>query len=346
MGVVANFKIRKYISTLLSSLDLNSPKASEAVARLKEIKSASIPKLIQTLDQEPSSVIIEVLTKFVADDTIPLYIKEMREESQCSFHVARVLSDSKGYNPNKLVDYFSDTKISNKYLVQIFLSHKDKLTPKSVETLLSHMDKESRTSILKLIEQIAHEGIVPVLLPWARDDDWIIRQAIARILCRLPTPEVEATLIELLDDAHKSIRQAALEGLANNCNQSNIGAICNLIRDNDLAVQNKAIETIIRINAPGTISHLIEFLQDESEHVRRGAVEVLNSLADSESIKDLLGVLRDKDWWVRVRAADALRELKIITYPTPCEQGEYPQTIFPNPIGAQSVFQSCSGLLA
>ena len=41
-----------------------------------------------------------------------------------------------------------------------------------------------------------------------------------------------------------------------------------------------------------------------------------------------------------------LRELKIITYPTHCEQGEYPQTIFPNPIGAQSVFQSCSGLLA
>ena len=41
-----------------------------------------------------------------------------------------------------------------------------------------------------------------------------------------------------------------------------------------------------------------------------------------------------------------LRELKIITYPTHCEQGEYPQTIFPNPIGAQSVFQSCSWLLA
>ena len=34
-----------------------------------------------------------------------------------------------------------------------------------------------------------------------------------------------------------------------------------------------------------------------------------------------------------------LRDLKIITYPNHCEKGEYPQTIFPNPIGAQSVFQ-------
>ncbi len=41
-----------------------------------------------------------------------------------------------------------------------------------------------------------------------------------------------------------------------------------------------------------------------------------------------------------------LRELKIITYPTHGEKGDYPQTLFPNPIGAQSVFQSCAWLLA
>ena len=310
MGVVANLKIRKHISTLLSSPDLNSPKTNEAIARLKEMKSVAIPKLIHTLAHDSSPVIIEVLKKFVADDTIPLYMKEIsREDSKFQLEVSNILSDSKNYDPNKLVEYFTDKKVSHKYIFHIILSHKDRLTPKSVETLLSHMSKDSRTSILKLIEQIAHEGIVPVLIPWARDDDWIIRQAIAKILCRFPTPEGEATLIDLLDDAHKSIRQAALEGLANSCHASHIGSICNLIRDNDLAVQNKAIETIIRINAPGTVPHLIEFLQDEAEHVRRGAVEVLNALADSESIKDLLGVLRDKDWWVRVRAADALGKI-------------------------------------
>ncbi len=41
-----------------------------------------------------------------------------------------------------------------------------------------------------------------------------------------------------------------------------------------------------------------------------------------------------------------IRELKIITYPTHGEKGDYPQTLFPNPIGAQSVFQSCAWLLA
>jgi serine/threonine-protein kinase len=310
MGVVTNFKIRNKIRTLLSSPDLNSPPVSEAVAYLKETRLVAIPKLIRTLDHDQAPAIIEVLAKLVTDDTIPLYMKEIiKEDSQCALHVAKILSATTSYNPNKLTEYISDKNVSNKYIIQIFLSHKDKLTPRAVETLLSNMDKDSRTSTLKLIEQIAHERIVPVLIPWARNDDWIIRQAIARILSRFPTPEGESTLIALLNDTHKSIRQAALEGLANSCHASYVGHICNLLRDNDLAVQYKAIETIIRINAPGTIPHLIEFLQDESEQIRRGAVEVMNALADSGSIKELLGVLRDKDWWVRVRAADALGKI-------------------------------------
>ncbi len=47
-----------------------------------------------------------------------------------------------------------------------------------------------------------------------------------------------------------------------------------------------------------------------------------------------------------VAISPSLRELKIITYPTHGEKGDYPQTLFPNPIGAQSVFQSCAWLLA
>ena len=111
MGVVANLKVRKSINTLLSSPDLSSPKANEAIGRLKEMKSAAIPKLIQTLNHDPSPVIVEALTKFVADDTIPLYIREIKEGSQCSFHIAKILSDSKSYNPNKLVEYLSDSKV-------------------------------------------------------------------------------------------------------------------------------------------------------------------------------------------------------------------------------------------
>ncbi len=311
MGVVANFKIRKSISVLLSSVDPNAPKTVEAVSSLKDMRSAAIPKLIQVLDRDQvSPAIFDVLTKFVTDDTLPLYIKEISSEgSPRALQITKILSNATGYNPNRMVEYFSESKVSNKCLVQIFLAHKDRLTPNAVGDLLSCMDKESRTSILRLIEQIAHEGIVPILIPWAKNDDWIIRQSIARILSRFPTREGEATLTELLDDGHKSIRQAALEGLANTGQSANVGAICKLIRDDDLAVQNKAIETIIRMKAPGTVPHLIEFLQDESEYVRRGAVEVMNALADSESIKDLLGVLRDKDWWVRVRAADALGKI-------------------------------------
>ena len=310
MGVVTNLKVRKHINTLLSSQDPNSPRTSEAIACLKEMRSVAIPKLIRSLDHQPSPFIIEVLTKFVSDETLSLYVKELsQQESECYTYIVQILSRAKSYNPNKLIDFFLDKNIDQQDFSDILSSHKSRITANTVETLLSYMNRTNRTIVLKLVEQIAHAGTVSVLLPWAHHEDWVIRQSIAKILCQFPTPEGEAALIELLNDDHKSIRQAALEGLAKSCATSNIGSICNLIRDNDLAVQNKAIETIIRINAPGTVPHLIEFLQDESEHVRRGAVEVMNALATSESIKELLGALRDKDWWVRVRAADALGKI-------------------------------------
>lgn len=308
MGVVANLRIRKCINSLLASTDSTSPQATQAVTRLKEFGAPAIPKLIEALDgNHVPSIITNLLESFVRNDTLPLYVKELSSaSSQIVAGVTRILSSSPNYNPNNLIDYCSDHAISQTALTQILTHHKDRLDPQVVNNLLSNMDRENRTSILRLVEQASTEAMVPILLPWVENDDWIVRQCITRVFCQFPTPQAEGALVKCLEDGHKGIRQAALEGLASLNNPNHIGAICKLIRDADLTVQNKAIETVIQMNAPQTVPQLLELLQDESEYVRRGAVEVLNAVADTSAIKDLLDVLRDKDWWVRVRAADAL----------------------------------------
>ena len=308
MGVVANYRVKKSINLLLASPDVHNPQAAQALSYLKENGNIAIPRLIEALDNKHApEVITELLTTFVRDDTLPLYVKELgNTNSQRVAGVANILAASKTYNPNHLIEYCADSKVSQTALTQILTHHKDRLGSASIQSLLARMDKESRTSILRFVEQAATEAIVPVLLPWVQAEDWITRQSVARILGRFPTPEGESVLAQLLSDPHKSIRQTALEGLSAINNPSYVGPICKLIRDADLSVQNKAIETVIRMKAPETVPHLLDLLQDESEYVRRGAVEVLNAVADRSAIKDLLGVLRDKDWWVRVRAADAL----------------------------------------
>ena len=308
MGVVTSFKVRKSINLLLSSSSLHDPQVVQAISYLKEVGSSAIPKLLNTLENKHiPDVIKQLLTTLVRDDTLPLYVKELEHSNaQKVAGVANILSDAKTYNPNHLIDYCTNSKVSQTALTQILTHHKDRLGPQAIQSLLARMDKDSRTSILRFVEQTATKSMIPVLLPWLQTDDWITRLSMARILGRFPTREGESALLQLLGDPHKSIRQIALEGLSNINNPDHVGAICKLIRDADLSVQNKAIETVVRMKAPHTVPHLLELLQDESEYVRRGAVEVLNAVADTSAIKDLLGVLRDQDWWVRVRAADAL----------------------------------------
>jgi serine/threonine-protein kinase len=191
-------------------------------------------------------------------------------------------------------------------LAEILSSRKQDLDPQAVLRLLDTIDKENRILVLRLVDEVATESLVPDLVGRTTSEDWLVRLYTARTIARFDTDAARDALTALLADPHKTVRQAALEGLARIRDQVDVGAICALLRDPDLTVQAKAIETIIQINEPRAVRHLLDILQDESEYVRRAAVEVLNRIGNTDAVKDLLGALRDRDWWVRVRAADAL----------------------------------------
>jgi serine/threonine-protein kinase len=111
-------------------------------------------------------------------------------------------------------------------------------------------DKEGRIAVLRLLEQVATAAILPDLLPYTRSDDWLVRLHLAQILRCFSTAASRDTLLHLVMDAHKSVRLAALEGLAGLGIPVEVGPLCALLRDPDLTVQSKAIEAIIQINHP------------------------------------------------------------------------------------------------
>jgi serine/threonine-protein kinase len=308
MGMFANFRIRKAINTLLSRSDQNDPEVAQAVAMLKAMGSTAIPKLIAVLDQsDPPALVKGQLIALLRDETLPLYVKELATTNhRIVAGVTDILSTAHTYNPCKLIEYVAQPKFSKAALTQILTCHKAKLDARAIAEILNLMDKDSRTVILRLVDEVATESMIPTLLPLIQTEDWITRLSIVRTLGRFHMPQVQATLLQLLADPHKSIRQVAIEGLGSTKNPDHLGPLCQLLRDPDLMVQGKAIEAIIQMNHPQTVHYLLDLLQDESEYVRRGAVEILNAVGNTSAVKDLLGALRDKDWWVRVRAADAL----------------------------------------
>ncbi len=308
MGVLDSHKVNRAIRVLLADHDAPAAEQQQALATLKQFAGHAVPKLIAALpDSRTPAKIVDLLGPLLNNTTLSLFLVGLfSPDTRVASRVMEVLHGGRTYDPNQLLTLFHDPDVPKGRLVEVLSRQKHALDPHAVLKLLDGVDKESRTLALRLADEVATDALVPELISRLPGGDWLTRLYIARTLRRFSTEASRDALTKLLDDQHKTVRQAALEGLAAMRIPVDPGPVCQRLRDPDLTVQAKAIETIVQMNDPKAVHHLLDLLQDESEYVRRAAVEVLNQIGNTSAIKDLLGALRDRDWWVRVRAADAL----------------------------------------
>ena len=307
MSLLNSFKANKAISTVLST-DPNSTESKEAVARLKKIGPSVIPKLIESLPEAPAHSMIEhLLVSMLSNSTLPDYVDGLADDDKRIISsVMRILGTTTTYDPNRLFDLFSDPNIPKNVLVQILIAQKKRLSAKTLIGILGEVDKSIHQLIFKVLNEIADETIVPDLIRYSNSKDQAIKSYVAITLGKFSLPESRDTLLKLIADPSKKVRQHALASIANMQIPVNCRPVCEALKDPDLTVQNKAVDALVKLNDKHTVKYLIDILQDESEYVRRAAVEVLNEVGNADAIKDLLNALRDKDWWIKVRAADAL----------------------------------------
>jgi eukaryotic-like serine/threonine-protein kinase len=308
MGMLDGFKVNRAIEALVSAPDAPEADKRQALATLRQLADRAVPRLFEALaDPASADAIAGLLRKLLDNSTLPLFVAGVSHaDTRIAARVLELLCGGGSFDPNRLLDLFQNPDAPKARLVEILSRHKQALNPQALFRLLDAVDKEHRTLILRLVEEAATDAMIPELTRRTGSEDWLTRLYLARTLRRFNTDAARDALTALLADSHKTVRLAALEGLAGMQIPVDIAAVCGRLRDPDLTVQAKAIETIVQINDPASVHHLLDILQDESEYVRRAAVEVLNQVGNTSAIKDLLGALRDRDWWVRVRAADAL----------------------------------------
>jgi len=260
MKLLDKFRVQKWLAVLLATPDAASPAQRQAMARLAQIGRSAIPYLLPALGSTPTpTILIEFLTTRVNQASLPYFVRGLSDRNpRVVAGIVTILSHSRGYDPHSLLELFIDPTTPKAALVQILIAHKENLRPKALLDLCNITDKDGRLAVLRLAGQVATEAMVPELLPYTRSDDWLIRLHVAQTLGRFSTAASRETLLHLVADAHKSVRLAALEGLAGLQMPVEVGPLCALLRDPDLTVQSKAIEAIIQINHPHTLRHILE----------------------------------------------------------------------------------------
>jgi serine/threonine-protein kinase len=303
----------RLLARIRTPADLDSDAGRKAAARLRKIGTPALRKTVEemeTADGPRVQALCRVLGILVSHRTLPDAVEMMSASNSKALQgLVWALSNSRDYDPNKLLDHLGDERAPRAALLEILNAQHERLETRALLNRAYQADPTEKAALFKLVASAADENLVPELVSRLTGKDIGAKAHIIEILSGFDRPEVQHALERELQSDNKVIRQAALSALEKMSGEPNIGLLCALLRDPDLAVQNRAVEVIITKRHPDTLKHLVEVLKDESDFARRAAVEVLNEIGDQDSIKDLLSALGDDDWWVRARATDALARI-------------------------------------
>ena len=208
MSLIKGFKTNKAIDTLLACSNTNSLEAKEAMTALKQIGAPAVPKLISALGEAPANSPVESLLGSMLDNqTLKYYVDGLLDQdNRIVAGTMRVLANSRQYDPNRLFELFDDPDIPKNVLVQILLSHREKLNAKTLLGMLTRVEKNIRLMILKLLDEVADESHLSDLLKYADNQDLNIRYNIIRIISRFHTETVRDALLRALSDQNKNVR--------------------------------------------------------------------------------------------------------------------------------------------
>ena len=310
MSVFDRFSANRALSTIISAQEIDEPEVVQAIEKLRHVGAGSVPKLIQSLAGNPvsASILQRILAEHLDDSTLPLFIEALyHPQPEIGDRVAEVLKHSKKYDPDPLLNLFLDPESPKALVAEVLAARAKSVDGNAIIGLLSDVAPDTQRAVMQVIREVARPAMVPKLVRRLKHGGPTLREDLVHTLSRFSVPEVQTALTELmLEDPHKNVRLAALEGLVGLEAKTPVDILCKVLRDPDMTVQGKALEALVALRPPNITAHALALMKDKQEHVRRAAVELLNQLPDANAIDALVATLQDPDWWFRERAADAL----------------------------------------
>ncbi|MGE3536098.1 MAG: HEAT repeat domain-containing protein [Candidatus Tectimicrobiota bacterium] len=287
MGLLDTYRINKAVTVLLGSQDAASAETMQAVATLKRLGPAAIPKLIEALGRvHNAQAVVPLLATMVQNTTLPLFGNGLASSNaRIIAGVSEALLQATSYDPNRLLDFFTDPRIPKATLGKLLAARKDALQPEPLLRCLDTVRAEERPLLLSLVRHAATVATVPALIRRTTNADDKVRLAIVHTLARFRTEEVRDTLTGLLADPSAAIRTAALEGLMGLQLPLSLAPICQLLRDPEKAVRRQVSLLLTQLKDTQAVPYLFDVLQDSSAEIRQGAIELLHVLGDSHSVR-------------------------------------------------------------
>lgn len=116
--------------------------------------------------------------------------------------------------------------------------------------------------------------------------------------------EVIVNLLDLLEDAHLAVRDAAEDALVALGNRDVVEALIPCLSDSSTTVLNYAIEILSRIGNTA-IDNILPLLESKDHDIRKFGCDILGNLKYADGVFDLIELLNDPHVNVAIAAGEA-----------------------------------------
>lgn len=155
-----------------------------------------------------------------------------------------------------------------------------------------------------VLASIADARVLDPLARALRSSDWIVRMYAARAMGRIKDPGSIQSLLPLLQDHVKAVREEASSALAA-IGEAAIPALLHTLTHQDWLVRLHAVESLGKTKSPKAVEPLLSALfNDGDSAVREDAIRALGDIGDPQAVEFLFTAMNEPG--LRTLAVEAL----------------------------------------
>ncbi len=176
----------------------------------------------------------------------------------------------------------------------------------SIRKLLSLLKEEDMEEPVVLALNTLSREMLPVLLDYLKDDNALLRRAVARVLGATQGADAEGPLMQLLQDENGHVRSTAAEALGRQKSTKAIPSLLELLTDEYENVQEAAIRALAAIGDESVLDPLLKDFTSRDVPMRKNIALLLGSFSSGKAGDALAFALKDEESDVRKAVVHAL----------------------------------------
>lgn len=311
MAFIGKFGVDSNIDKILSTGDIESPKAKSAINKLMAKKPESTTKIIELLISGPkihSSTLIELLDRLLDNTTISTVMTELTKlDTLTQKNVVTLISKNHSFDPHTMLPYLK-SPLPIQTCRDLLMAHRKRFTALGLLRAIGKANPDLWETLFELVHGNINDAVLPEAIASSRSKNPVLRAHITQLIAEFSSPTANEALQHLAFDNDDDVRGKAIIGLTRH--KADIPAR-DLVRLMQNAKHNEfPFIKVLLVNCKdrdlGT--YLAKVLLSKNNDMTEIVMEVLKDIVNENLIRDILKGLEGKDSWVKEDVMKALGE--------------------------------------